>query len=283
MYKTPHLRLYSWLSAILGLLIAASGMIGIVFEKRIYALNNPYYVAQIIGQDMANLLLLVPMLLVSVFFMRGNSRKAFLVWLGIIIYAFYIFAAYGFSLHYNNLFLVYCYAYGLSFYLLVFALVTSNVQSIQNGFPQHTPRVPVIAFLTVMGSLITAVWLSEPIPSTITGALPTVSVLNGHITSPFHLLDLGLFFPGFFVSAFLLYKKQAWGYLLAPAILVFVVIMCAGPVGQVIVLALRGYKFEWDSMATFAPILVIGSLILVRFLRYCTSDQDRLRIAGRRG
>lgn len=273
MYKTSHLGVYSWLSVILSLLIAISGIAGIFFEEQVYALNNPYYIAQIIGQDMVNLGLLIPLLLISVFFMRRNSRKAVFVWLGTVIYAFYIFAAYGFSLHYNNLFLVYCYAYGISFYVLVFALVTTDAESIQNGFSQHTKTKPVVTFLTVMGALISAVWLSEPIPSTITGALPAVSVLNGHITSPFHLLDLGLFFPAFFVSAYLLYKKQPFGYLLAPAILVFIVIMCSTLIVEIFMLALRGYRFEWDSMVIFVPILVIGSLVLARFLRWCTNGE----------
>ena len=99
MYKPQQLRIYSWLTIILSLLIAASGIIGIIFEEHIYALNKPYYVSQIIGQDIANLFLLIPMLLFSLYFMRKNSRKAIIVWLGTIIYSFYIFAEYGFTLH----------------------------------------------------------------------------------------------------------------------------------------------------------------------------------------
>src|SRR5512139_4029659 len=100
MYKTPHIRILSSFTIILSVLVLISSVGGLLFEEKLYGLNRPYYVAQIIGQDVANLLLLVPILLISVFFMRRNSRRAFLVWLGAIAYAFYIFAAYGFSLHY---------------------------------------------------------------------------------------------------------------------------------------------------------------------------------------
>jgi len=272
MFQPPHPRIVVGLTLTLGLLILISSLAGLLFEEELYGKNGPYYTPQIVGQDIANVALLVPTLALSALTMRRNSQRAFLIWLGTVMYTFYVFTAYGFTLHYNRTFLAYCGAFGISFYLLILALTSTDPQSVKDGFtPKANTKAPVILLL-VVGIGISTAWLSEPIPAIFTGEQPEIVAMNDHVTSPFHLLDLGLLLPGLFVAAFLLHKEQPFGYVLAPALLTLMTITSTVLVEQGVVLALRGFELEWDSIALFGSTAITSALVLIGFLKRCTDS-----------
>ena len=272
MGKTPLAETLFWLTVALCILIVTASIGGILFEDELYALETPIYVAQIVGTDMADLFAIVPILLTSAFLMRNNSKKAYFVWSGTMMYMLYISISYCFAIHFNHLFLVYCGIFGLSFYLLIMPLVTLDAEQVKNWFSKDTKTTAVIIYLVAVAGLMSVLWLSDAIPASITGILPESATESGLITAPFDVLDLGLMFPGFFISAFLLYTKRALGYLLAPSFLTCLLVMGLALVAMVILMALRGFGLEVDSLAIFGTLAIISGLILVRFLRYCTGE-----------
>src|SRR5262245_26042156 len=87
-----------------------------------YEKETPNWQAQSYGQDLVDLFLIVPALLVTAVAGRKNE-KSFLVWGGVVLYVAYTFVLYCFDVHFNSLFFFYCIALGLSFYAcLYFAL-----------------------------------------------------------------------------------------------------------------------------------------------------------------
>ena len=269
MSQVPHIKTLFPLTLLLCALIVTASVGGILFETELYALEAPYYVAQLVGTDIANLLVVVPTLLVSASLMRRNSKRAYFVWSGTMMFAVYISLSYCLTLHFNRLFLVYCAVLGLSFHLLLTPLMTLDAKEVRAWFVQDTKTTAVIIYLSILIGLMYVLELSEAIPALIAGSVPSSAARSGLITSPFHVLDLALFFPGFLISALLLYKKRAAGYLLAPSFLGFSLTMTLALTIMVVLIAVRGFGLELDSLAIFGTATVVCGTILTRFLRYC--------------
>src|SRR4051812_39204236 len=102
-------------SVFLGIAVAAVSTVGF-FTPDFYSIETPNWQAQSVGQDMIDLFLMVPCLILSgVLGSRGN-KSAISIWGGSVIYLTYTFALYCFDVHFNELFVLYCICLGLSFY-----------------------------------------------------------------------------------------------------------------------------------------------------------------------
>lgn len=273
MSKVPNLKIMIILTLILCLFIIISSLSGVFFEKELYSMNVPAYIVQSVGTDIGNLFVIVPILLLSIIFLYRNSKKAFIIWFGTMMYALYLFIYNCFTLHFNHLFLIYCAELGLTLYSLFIAIASLNADSIKSWFSLTAKTTGTIIYLLILGSFFIIFWLSDVIPASIGGTLPKSAADLGLITASFHALDLGVFFPGFLFSAFLLYKKNGFGYLLAPAFLVFAVIMTLCLVFLVIVTALRGLGFILTDVLLFGSAAVTSGIILMNFLKHCIADK----------
>ena len=257
------------LTLVLCLIIAATSACGLAFEKELYAKNVPAYTVQIVGLDLGNLFVVVPVLLIMAFLMRRGSKRAFIIWFGTMMYGLYIFTYNCFTLHFNHLFLLYAFEMGLVLYSLFIAVAGSTEESIRNWFAPDTKTTAAIVFLVIAGLFFIGLWLSEIVPSTISGVLPESAAFSGLITAAFHALDLGVFFPAFLVSAVLLYRKNGFGYLFAPAFMAFTTVMCLCLVFLGIMLAWKGMSFSVTELFQYGGTAVLSAFFLVRFLRYC--------------
>jgi hypothetical protein len=81
----------------------------------VYARETEDFAAQGVGQDIANLIA-YPILLLLAWAASRGSVRAYLAWLGILIYSGYSYAIYAFDVGFNALFLVYVAVLGLSIY-----------------------------------------------------------------------------------------------------------------------------------------------------------------------
>src|SRR5687767_13917567 len=108
-------RPFLWLSLLLAVLVAAASGAGILLEGT-YAKESASWAAQGVGQDIVTLTLAVPLLIVSAIEASRGSKRALLVWTGVLVYLVYSYTLYAFFIHFNALFVVYTAALGLSFY-----------------------------------------------------------------------------------------------------------------------------------------------------------------------
>jgi hypothetical protein len=261
-------RAAQWLTGALAALATVSSVGGVFFERRLYARDLPYLTAQVWTQDLAILVLLVPVLLVSYLRVRRGCVPATAAWLGTVVFLTYVYAFYGMTLHFSRMFLVHCLALGAAVHLLAVALLSIDVGRVRDWFGSRTARTPAIAFLTLVPVVFAAVWLVDVIPSEIHDTLPEYAVTNGFISSPVHLLDLGIFFPGLLIAGLLLRRRHPLGFLLAPALLVFAVVMTSCLVEQSLVLTRRGFDEDLALTAAFGAVTAVGATILVRLLRH---------------
>ena len=75
------------------------------------------------GQDIVDLFIVVPLLILSLVFVRKGKVNSYFIFSGILFYILYSFFIYSFGVHFNNLFLLYCLTLGTSLYTFIIMVV----------------------------------------------------------------------------------------------------------------------------------------------------------------
>lgn len=214
------------LSLPLAVLVAVASLAGLL-APTLYAQETPDWMAQAAAQDAVDLFLLVPILTISSLFVYRQERLAEPVWGGALLYLIYTFLIYGFSVHFNSLFLVYVTVLGLAVYGFIYFLILQHRQPTIKGLMDQKPaRIIAIYFLSI-AALFYLLWLSEVVPASLQGYTPATIASAGLLTNPVHVIDLSIFLPGIFITGILLLKRHSLSLILAPVLLVFFVLMDA--------------------------------------------------------
>jgi hypothetical protein len=250
----------------LALLVALTSLGGILLPTT-YARETPNWAAQAVGQDWANLLVASPWLTISATLALRGSRRALLALGGVYAYFIYQFAIYAFAVHFNQFFLAYCAALGVS----VFALVglAAHVRRGDLTGPA-TGRGPVRVagvFLIAVGALFAVAWLGEIVPAMATGAAPGALDETGLLTNPVHVLDLSVVLPLHVLAGVWLLRRKPAGHVLAAVVLGFGALMAASIAGLMIVMRQRGFEASWVALIGMAIISVLSATLLALLLR----------------
>ena len=272
-----------WLSVLVAFLVLIASSAGL-FLKSLYARETMSWTVQAYGQDIANIVAAAA-LFIAVYFVSKGSVKAFLVWIGVLIALIYPYIIYAFAIHFNSLFLVYVAIVGLSFYTLVGSLMHLHLDNLQPSFAATTKARPVSVFLLLVavlfallklkkmpdagGTLLDNImlWLNEDIPALLTGKIPQTVMESGLLTSPVHVLDLGLYLPAMIITAILLWRRKLLGYILAIPLLVFNILTGIGIVAAQFAASSKGLAASLGVELFIAAIVVVSLVLSVLFLR----------------
>jgi hypothetical protein len=251
-----------WSSIAIALLLALTAVAGILWPPT-YAKETLYSSAGAIGSDLVDLLVVVPVLLISGIKAYRGSVPARLVWLGTLGYLLYNFVLYAFGVHFNALFLVYCATLSLCFYATVFCLPFISLEQIAQTYSPRAPRKTIAILFLVMAILFAAFDLGEDIPALLAGRVPQ-SVIQVNLPVSFiHVLDLVFLIPGMCITAFLLIRRKASGYALAPAFLALLAIMNTELATLMVVMALKGcFGMFYPMIVSFALLAVVCTTLL---------------------
>jgi hypothetical protein len=258
------------LSALIGLLLAVAAGVGL-FVPGIYKANTAFAAAAFRGTDLVSLVVALPVLAGSLWMARRGSRRALLVWLGVLAYVAYTYS-YSFAIAWNRLFLVYVALLSLSVFTLVRALTALDATQLAAQFTDHTPVRTVSTFLWVIGGMLGVIELAQVVPALLAGDVPEVVVKSGHPTGVIYILDLGLVVPVMVLAGGWLRARRPWGYVAAAILLVKGIAVGLGLLSS----NLFGYL---DNGQTGGPLLglwaliAVGSLLLL--LRYLRAIHDQ--------
>ncbi len=196
-----------------------------IFMPDFYSNETLNWQEQSRGQDIIDLFLIAPSLLVTSILVFRNKSFAVPLWGGVILYLVYTFVIFCFDIHFNKMFILYCIILGVSFYSFMFFLVTQS----GNDFPDEFKKKPVIKFtgiyFLVISSVFLILWLSEILPAVIDNSVPQSLSDAGLVTNPVHVIDLSVILPGIFITGILLLKKRNLGFILVPVLLTFLILM----------------------------------------------------------
>jgi hypothetical protein len=176
---------------------------------------------------------------VAAYFASRGSTRAYLVWMGLLVYSAYTYAIYTFAVHFGPLFLLWVAVLGLSAYALTGAIATLDAAATTHEIAGGGERL-ASRLLIVVGAVFALLWLSEIVPSMTSGDAPRALEDVGLLTNPVHVLDLALFLPALITGGVLLARRRPLGYLIAPVLLVATFFLAVGIVSLTVVTAARG-------------------------------------------
>ncbi len=248
------------------ILIAVTGYCGL-FVKGTYTLETTAWYVQSIGQDIVDLFIIVPVLIITG--MMLYKRKIFaIIFAGTELYIIYTFLIYCFSLRFNYLFLIYCSVLGLSFYSFIYFLASPNLKEIKDWNNEKAPLKLIGIYLVATGVLFYFLWLSDIIPAILHNTIPAVITENGLFTNPVYVIDISFILPGFIMAGTNLLKRTSIGFSLAPVMLLFAALMSVSIAVLVVVMNQTGVEDNLTIAWLMLLLSFIDSFLLYLFCRH---------------
>lgn len=200
---------------LVGLLAVASGA-GLLVRD-LY--QEPATVAAMFrGYDLTALAIVCPLLVLTSLPGLRRSVRAQLLWVGALAFSVYHSALYVFGMGFNDLFLIHVAMFSVSIFAFAMALSSVDVAGIGRLFSERTPARSMGSILLFLGGALAVFWIVPSLRFAITGELPAEGSALIVPTSTTHLgwaLDLSLLVPAYAVAGILLWRRAAWGYVLA--------------------------------------------------------------------
>jgi len=199
---------------------ATVAAIGGLAVHGLYTDDTAWATAALRGGDLVTLVLVVPGLIGATLLARRGSVRARLIWGGLLGYCVYNFAFYVFGASFNDLFLAHVVAFSASIFALITWATELDAGAIASRFAPRVPRRAVSALLIAVAVVFATLWTTFSLTYAVTGHL----TLGAATLAGMHLvfaLDLSLMAPSMAVGGVLLWRRKAWGSVLATALCVF--------------------------------------------------------------
>lgn len=140
---------------------------------------------------------------------------------------------------------------------MIGGIATSDLEGIKARFADRAPVKAVSIFLGVLALSFCLLWLSEIVPALIAGEVPK-SVTECELpTNAVHVLDMAWMLPAMGLTTAWLWRKRAFGYALAGALLTFIMVEGLALVSMTV------FMRRYDQPATVGQTVIFGALSVV--------------------
>ena len=267
--------IWLWLSIAAALLAAAGSVIGLTVDS-IYAGLTPAFLPQALAQDIGNLMIAAPaMVILAALALRGSLR-AYLLWLGVLTFTVYNYVIYAFSIPFGPLFLLWVAVLGMCIYALIGGVTAVDHRAVAARYTSRRAVAVAAWFLIVIAVLFGLIWLSEDVPALLAGVKSQSVIDTGLPTNPIHVLDLAFFLPAAIATGVLLLKRRPFGHTAAPAMIVFLILTGVPILITPLVQTVRGETANWGVVGPIG-ILTLASLGLLIWLLSTIQTRRRPR------
>ena len=216
---------------------------------------------ELMGQDVVTVFISLIFLFIIIF-CNFNKIQTKILWLGCLLYQFYIYAYYSFGGVTSVFYLLYITITGISLFLFFFIL--SDIIKIQD-YPvasKKYPRKSLSIFLSLTVLMVAIIELQELVIKTIIDK----NALNPFYV--FYVLDLSLIFPLIIIASILNFRKSAFGYLLSGISLVKIItILPAVIFNDIFHKIYQGHFIDLTFVILAIFITLVGIIFIVLFLR----------------
>lgn len=254
-----------WLSIVAACVAGAANIVGLADVDGVYGRETPSFIDQAIAQDTVGLAVVCPAMVVLALLARRGSLAAHLAWLGTLAFTVYNYVIYTVSIYVGPLFLPWVVVLGLCLYALVGGCLMPDPRAVAARF-QRSRTAFAGWFLIAMAVLFAGLWLRDLIPAIWAGEVPAGARELGLPSNPVHVLDLSFFLPAATLAGVQLVRRQPLGFLIGPAMLIFL-----GLTGLPILLTpfiadVRGESPGWPLLAPMAVVVLASVTLAVRLL-----------------
>lgn len=205
------------------------------------------------GCDVVTLVGGVPLIVGGLLAMRRGSLRGELLWFAGLGYGVYNFGYFALGAHLNVFFPVYVALFVASTWALVLALASADAVWIGVAFGTGAPVRSVAGYMTFTGIGLAIAWLAQWGAYVFGGAVPSIG------EGPFRLvatMDLSFMAPTMLIGAVLLWRRHAWGYVIAAIAITQGATYTAGLTMASVVGGLRGVPGSMEQ----APIWGVWTL-----------------------
>ena len=243
-----------------------------VYGHGLYRYDTLLYAAQAIGQDLATLLVGIPLLLVGVVLARKNSLRGQQLLTGILGYMLYTYTSYAFLVAYNEFFLIYVALFSLSLFAFILALSGLDGQRVSRAVSGRMPRRGIAIFLGFIAAFLGLAWLGRIIPPLLAGKPPFG--LEAYTTLVTQVIDLGIIVPTGAIAAVLLWRKHPWSYTLASVLMVKALMMGVALVAMIIGEVVAGISVSPVETVMFSVIAAAALVFTIILFRNIGSERQ---------
>jgi hypothetical protein len=257
--------LWARLSVATALIAATGSVIALLDPDVIYGRETSVLFNAGIAQDLVNLFIVAPLMLVLALRASRGSLRSWLCLIGFLAFTAYNYAIYAFSIHFGPLFLLWVAVLGLS----VFAAAGSLAGLLRPGSQAMSLSQPVRLtawFLIALAVMFALLWLSQIVPDLLAGRPSSSAALWDVPTDPVHVLDLAFFLPAVCASGVLLLRRHRMGYASAPGSLIFLLLTCLPILVIPFITQARGDTANWIILVPIGIIAVATLAVLWRLL-----------------
>jgi len=203
------------------------------------------------GTALVVLVVAVPMVILSMVRAARGSLRAPVVWLGGLAYLLYNAVLFLFFTPFNRLFLLYVAMFSLSLWSVIAVVRQLDPHALRELFAERFPAHIIAGYVWAIAILNALAWLVRIVPAVGSSDPPSFLDGTGVPTHPVYVQDLAFWIPLMAVSATLLWRRQAWGYLLVGAVLTW------GPIESVGVAVDQWFGHAADPSSPVASAAVV--------------------------
>jgi hypothetical protein len=259
---TAQPRLATLFSVIIAVVASVSAAGGL-FWAGLYR-DNTLVTAAFRGNDLVTLLVAVPGLLIGLLLARRGSRRAQLVWMGMLAYMLYNYVFYLYGAVFNRFFLLYVALVSLSIVTLVISVFNLDAEGVSQAFDPKTPVTWIAGYMILFALLLGGMWIAMSLSFVASGQVPVPITQTGHPTGVVFATDLSLLVPGLLAGGLLLWRRRPWGFVLSTVMLIKA---CTyGPALLVMSAFSAGAGSGTDPFLLLWIVLTIGCLLATGLL-----------------
>ena len=207
------------ISGIIALIMCVASIVGIVYGSDIYAASQ---VSNNVGTDALNLVVVLPILLGSIWFARRGSLIGLLIWPGALYYILYVYTFYILGVPFNILFLPYVALVTLSAYTIIGLVASIDGEEVRQRLSGKVPMRTTGGMLIIIAILFMAVDMIFIVTSLASRAPVNSTSYASWVT------DFTIQLPALLVVGLLLWRHEAFGYVVAAGLLFQGAVLNAG-------------------------------------------------------
>lgn len=239
-----------------------------IYGKGLYQHMSSNVAIQGIAQDYITLFIGVPLLVISLLLSRKNSLRGLFLLAGTLGYFLVTYLFYLTMGMYNQMFLVYAFLLGTTFFAFILIVLEFNLDEIKSKFKSEKLLRNAGLFLIINASLVGLLWLGVVLPPIFDGTIYPKE-LQHYTTLIVQGFDLGLLLPMAFVVGILTFRKNRFGFLFTPIYMIFLSLLMTALVSKILFMAVAGQNVipVIFIMPTIALISISFSIVLLKNIK----------------